>query len=50
MESAVCETRLVFDRHAWKCPILIRSRLGAEYLDRQHLLECLDCIVEAVEA
>ena len=50
METAVSETWSVIDLHAWKSPLLVGGSNLAEYFHREHLLDCLDCIVESVEA
>ena len=50
METAVSETWSVVDLHAWKSPLLVSGCNLAEYFDRKHLLDGLDCIVESVKA
>ena len=50
MQATVAEAWGVLDLYARKSPFLVSCSNLAEYLDRKHLLDGLDCIVESVKA
>ena len=50
MQTTVAEAWGVLDLYARKSPFLVCCSNLSEYLDRKHLLDGLDCIVESVKA
>ena len=50
VKTAVAESRLVLDLNARKSPVFVRCRRVSKDFNRKHLLDGLDCIIEAVEA
>ena len=49
VKTAICKTRSICDLYTWKFPFLSGSFSLSEDLDRKHLLDGLDSIVETFE-
>ena len=50
MQTAILESRCIIDLYAREVPVLVCSGNLSVNLCREHLLQCLDCIVETADS